>query len=90
MGIFDRRGGNRRRDAFGEPLRGIADASEEVMNGAYNQFQLGEMIDKTVIMQRSLNLINLTYQYSKKELPAILAENLMQLPGGEKWSNRRN
>ncbi|MGL4376593.1 MAG: DUF29 family protein [Microcoleaceae cyanobacterium] len=68
----------------------IAEASEEVMNGAYNQFQLGEMIDKTLILQRSLNLINLTYQYSKKELPAILAENLMQLPGGEDWSNRRN
>ena len=68
----------------------IASASEEVMNGAYNQFQLGEMIDKTLIMQRSLNLLNLTYQYSQKELPAILAENLMQLPGGEDWSNRRN
>jgi hypothetical protein len=68
----------------------IASASEEVMNGAYNQFQLGEMIDKTLILQRSLNLINLTYQYSKKELPTILAENLMQLPGGEDWSNRRN
>ena len=68
----------------------IAEASEEVMNGAYNQFQLGEMIEKSLIMQRSLNLLNLTYQYSKKELPAILAENLMQLPGGEDWSNRRN
>ncbi|MEH1997679.1 MAG: DUF29 family protein [Nostoc sp.] len=67
----------------------IADASDEVMNGAYNQFQLAEMIDINQILQIALKLLALTYSYSAKELPAVVAENLTQLPGGEDWKAGR-
>ncbi|MCC5599230.1 DUF29 family protein [Nostoc favosum] len=67
----------------------IADASEEVMNGAYNQFQLAEMVDRNQIIQTALKFLALTYSYSAKELPAVVAENLTQLPGGEDWKAGR-
>jgi hypothetical protein len=67
----------------------IADASEEVMNGAYNQFQLAEMINRIQIIQTSLKFLALTYSYSAKELPAVVAENLTQLAGGEDWKSGR-
>ncbi|MHC5609533.1 MAG: DUF29 family protein [Nostoc sp.] len=67
----------------------IADASDEVMNGAYNQFKLAEMIDRNQIIQTALKFLALTYSYSAKELPAVVAENLTQLPGGEDWKARR-
>ncbi|MCC5668615.1 DUF29 domain-containing protein [Nostoc sp. CHAB 5784] len=67
----------------------IADASEEVMNGAYNQFQLAEMVDRNQIIQTALKFLALTYSYSAKELPAVVAENLTQLVGGEDWKAGR-
>ena len=66
----------------------IAEAAEEVLNGAYSQFQLAEMIDRNVIIQNAVRLLNLTYIHSAKDLPAVLAEYLSQLPGGEDWMNR--
>ena len=63
----------------------IADASEEVMNGAYNQFQLAEIVDRNQIIQTALKFLSLSYSYSTKELPAVVAETLIQLPGGEDW-----
>ncbi|GCL37520.1 MAG: DUF29 family protein [Sphaerospermopsis kisseleviana] len=63
----------------------IADASLEVMNGIYNQFQLGEIIDRKQLIATALQFLNLTYSYSPKELPAMVAETLTQLPGGEDW-----
>ncbi|MBD2693394.1 DUF29 family protein [Anabaena catenula] len=68
----------------------IANASEEVLNGAYNQFQLGEMVDKTDLVQTALKFLHLTYEHSAKTLPAAIAEVLIQLPGGENWMNRKN
>ncbi|MEH2325492.1 MAG: DUF29 family protein [Nostoc sp.] len=67
----------------------IADASDEVMDGVYNQFQLAEMLDINQIIQSALKLLALTYSYSAKELPAIVAENLTQLVGGEDWKAGR-
>ncbi|MDB9514303.1 DUF29 family protein [Kamptonema animale CS-326] len=67
----------------------IADAAEEVFNGTYNQFELAEMVDINQIIQNAVRLLNLTYVNSAKDLPAVLAENLSQLPGGEDWINRR-
>ncbi|OCQ96540.1 hypothetical protein BCD67_10695 [Oscillatoriales cyanobacterium USR001] len=67
----------------------IAEASEEVLNGIYNQFELAEMVDRNLIIQTAVRLLNLTYVNSAKDLPTILAENLSQLPGGEEWINRR-
>ncbi len=67
----------------------IADASDEVLNGIYNQFQLAEMLDKSQVIQKAKSFLLLTYSHSAKELPAVVAENLIQLPGGQDWSERR-
>jgi Domain of unknown function DUF29 len=66
-----------------------ADASEEVMSGAYNQFQLAEMVDKNQINQTALKFLALTYSYSAKELAFSVAETLTQLIGGEDWKAGR-
>ncbi|MCL6752385.1 DUF29 family protein [Nostoc sp. CCCryo 231-06] len=63
----------------------IADASEEVMNGAYNQFDLAEIVDRNQIIETALKFLSLSYSYSAKNLPAVVAETLIQLPGGEDW-----
>ncbi|MEH1870187.1 DUF29 family protein [Nostoc sp.] len=67
----------------------IADASDEVMDGVYNQFQLAKMLDINQIIQTALKFLALTYSYSAKELPAVVAENLTQLVGGEDWKAGR-
>ncbi|MFB2875990.1 DUF29 family protein [Floridanema aerugineum] len=68
----------------------IADASEEVMNGQFTRSQLSEMLDKPQLLERAIELITLTYTHSAKELPALIEEILVDLPGGEDWINRRN
>jgi Domain of unknown function DUF29 len=68
----------------------IADASEEVMNGQFTRSQLSEMLDRPQLFQIATRLLDLTYTHSAKELPALLEEHLVQLPGGEDWLNRRN
>ena len=67
----------------------IAEAAEEVLNGVYSQFQLAEMMDRNLIIQTAVRLLNLTYIHSAKDLPTVLASHLSQLPGGEDWINRR-
>jgi hypothetical protein len=67
----------------------VRDASVEVLNGIYNEFQLAEMVDKNQIIQTTLKFLALTYSYSVKDLPAVVAENLIQLPGGEDWKAGR-
>jgi Domain of unknown function DUF29 len=68
----------------------IANASEEVMNGQFTRSQLSEMLDRPQLFQIATRLLDLTYTHSAKELPALLEEDLVQLPGGEDWLNRRN
>ena len=63
----------------------VRDASVEVLDGIYNEFQLAEMVEKNQIIETALKFLELTYSYSVKELPAVVAENLTQLPGGEDW-----
>ena len=67
----------------------IRDASLEALNGRYNEFQFTEMVDKNQVIEIAQRLLTLTYAYSAKELPAIVAENLTQLPGGEDWRLNR-
>ena len=67
----------------------IANASDEVLNGAYNQFQLEEMIDKSSLIAQSYQFLSLTYEHSAKTLPKAIAEVLIQLPGGESWFYRK-
>ncbi|QYX33721.1 DUF29 family protein [Sphaerospermopsis torques-reginae] len=69
--------------------KAIADASDEVLNGAYNQFQLEEMIDKTELIAKCCQFLSLTYEYSAKSLPKVIAEVLIELPGGESWFYRK-
>jgi hypothetical protein len=69
-------------DEFEEAIR---EASAEVMNGVYSPFQLTEMVDKFAVIKQSQSLLDLTYNYSIKELPAVVDDYLTQLPGGEDW-----
>ncbi|MEQ9359047.1 DUF29 family protein [Coleofasciculus chthonoplastes] len=63
----------------------IRPASVEVMEGAYNSFQLSELVDKTQIIITAQRLLDLAYKHSAKMLLAIIDDNLVQLPGGEEW-----
>lgn len=63
----------------------IADASLEVMNGIYSQFQLGEIVNRRELITTAVKFLRLTYSYSAKELPTIIAQTLTQLPGAEDW-----
>ncbi|MBO1348966.1 MAG: hypothetical protein EBE86_016965 [Hormoscilla sp. GUM202] len=65
----------------------IDTASAEVMSGAYTPYQLLEMVDKTQIMLTAQKLLYLTYEHSVKNLPAIVKEQIVQLPGGEAWKS---
>jgi Tol biopolymer transport system component len=67
----------------------IADASVEVMNGKYNQFQLAKIINRTELIENALKFLALTYSYAAKEIPTIVAETITQLPGGEDWQAGR-
>ncbi|MBE9128364.1 MULTISPECIES: hypothetical protein [unclassified Coleofasciculus] len=55
------------------------------MEGAYNSFQLSELVDRTQIIITAQRLLDLTYEHSAKMLPGIIDESLVQLPGGEEW-----
>ena len=67
----------------------IREASEEVMNGAYSPFQIAEMVDRSLVISHSQSLIELTYNYSLKQLPGVIDDYLTQLPGGENWQAGR-
>lgn len=69
-------------DEFEEAIR---DASVEVLNGAYSPFQLLELVDKSQVINTAQRLLALMYDYSTKDLPAIIDEYLTKLPGGEDW-----
>lgn len=55
------------------------------MEGAYNSFQLSELVDRTQMIITAQRLLDLTYKHSAKMLPAIIDDSLVQLPGGEEW-----
>ncbi|BBD54789.1 MULTISPECIES: DUF29 family protein [Planktothrix] len=63
----------------------ISDASVEVFQGNCTPFQLSEMVDREAVISVGDSLINLTYRFSKKELPNIVNQALIQLPGGIAW-----
>jgi hypothetical protein len=67
----------------------IRPASVEVLDGAYNSFQLSELVDRTEIVMTAQRLLDLTYEHPAKMLIAIIDENLVQLPGGEEWKEGR-
>ncbi|QYX30433.1 DUF29 family protein [Sphaerospermopsis torques-reginae] len=63
----------------------IGDASVEVLNGIYTEFQLAEIVDKNNIISTALNFLELTYVHSVKDLPKAMTEIIIKLPGSEKW-----
>ncbi len=67
----------------------IRTASVEVQGGAYTPFQLSEIVNRTQVIDKAQNLLALTYDHSAEILPAIIDENLAQLPGGEDWKEGR-
>ena len=56
-----------------------------MLGGDYTYFQLLNMVDRNKIMTIAENLLELTYNYSKKELPKVVDDFLIELPGGEDW-----
>ena len=65
----------------------IADASLEVLNGIYNEFQLAQIVNRNEVISIAEKFLELTHLYSVKELPKTIAELLIQLPGGEDWKS---
>lgn len=64
----------------------IAPASTEILEGSLTPMQLSEKIDREQLLQTAQKLLDLTYQYPPKELPKIITNYLIKLPGGKKWS----
>ena len=46
------------------------------------------MLDRNQIMSVAENLLKFTYNYSKKELPKVIDDFLIELPGGEDWRQK--
>ena len=67
----------------------VAPASVEVLNGQLIAIQLSKQIDRKQIIETAQMLLNLTYRYSAKELPAIVSLSLIELPGGQAWYEGR-
>ena len=63
----------------------IRPASLEVLNGQLKAKQLSERLDRNQLMLIAQQFLDLTYTYSAKDLPAIVDDYLVQLPGGEDW-----
>ena len=64
----------------------IRPASLEIYNKSINRAKFAAELDQTQLIATATKLLDLTYSYSAKELPAIMDEYLSQLPGGEDWN----
>ncbi len=67
----------------------IRPASIEVLNGRLKPSQLSEMVDRTEIITVAQRLLDLTYEYSAKDLLSIVDTYLADLPGGSDWLESR-
>lgn len=67
----------------------ITAASVEVMNGRLSSYQVGDLVEKTLLKITAQSLLDLTYVHSSSDLPDFIDENLAQLPGGEDWKEGR-
>jgi hypothetical protein len=66
----------------------VAPASVEALNGQFNAIQISEMVDREALLAIAQSLLALTYQYSNKELPAVIFGRLTELSGGQDWADR--
>ena len=51
--------------------------------GQLNAIQLSKQVDREAAIRVAQTLLAMTYQHSSKELPAVIAAYLIDLPGGE-------
>ena len=65
--------------------RAIRPASVEVMDGKLKAAAISAQISREDIIQISHQLLELTCQYSAKELPLAIDRVLAQLYGGDEW-----
>ena len=63
----------------------IRPASVEVLEGQLKPRQVYERINRSQLIEISQKLLDLTYEYSAKDLPAAIDTYLAELPGGEDW-----
>ncbi|WRH67219.1 MAG: DUF29 family protein [Planktothrix sp. GU0601_MAG3] len=63
----------------------IRPASIEVLGGSLKSTQLSAMIDRNLLLETGKKLLNLTYEYTVKELPNPIDQELAQLSGGQDW-----
>lgn len=63
----------------------IRPASVEILEGSLKSLQLSALIERNTLLDISKKLLNLTYEYSIKDLPRRIDQELVQLPGGEDW-----
>jgi hypothetical protein len=47
------------------------------------------MVDRSQILTVAQRLLDLTYEYSAKDLPSIVDTYLVDLPGGSDWLESR-
>lgn len=66
----------------------IRPASVEVLGGKLKPAQVSERVDTVQLMIIAQKLLDLTYEYSVKDLPDIVDTYLAQLPGGKEWFDR--
>ena len=65
--------------------RAIRPASVEVIDGKLKPAQVSDLIDRDKLIDITLELLSLTYQYPAKELPTVIDTVLVDLPGGKEW-----
>lgn len=64
----------------------IAPASTELLEGRLTPMQISEQINREELLQTAQIFLDLTYRYSPKELPQVMTNYLIELPGGQEWS----
>ncbi len=64
----------------------IDPASAVIFDGLYTPKRLQTMVDKSLILSRTKDFLNLTYTNSQKSLPSAIDEMLGDLPGSQEWS----
>jgi Domain of unknown function DUF29 len=63
----------------------IRPASAEVLNGQLKPSEVAQRIDRTQLSATAQQLITLIYQHSANDLPDIIDQYLVRLPGGQEW-----
>jgi len=66
----------------------IRPASIEILGGSLKSTQLSAIIDRNLLLDIGKKLLNLTYEYTVKELPNRIDQELAQLSGGQDWFNQ--